>query len=48
MRTISNLKILLTIRNTIIKHQKNPKCFEMACNVVIALSMDGNELIFIF
>ena len=44
MRTTHDLKILLVLRNTIIKHQKNAKCFEMACNVIIALSMNGKKL----
>jgi hypothetical protein len=37
----NHFNCLLTIRNTILKHQKYSVCVEMACNAVIALSMNG-------
>jgi hypothetical protein len=43
MHTLANLNCLLTIRNTLLNHQKHAILVEMACNVIIALSMNGRK-----
>ncbi len=48
MHTLANLNCLLTIRNTLLNHQKHAVLVEMACNVIIALSMNGIKRIQIF
>lgn len=43
MGTLWDKCCLAHVRNTIVKHQTDAFCVEMACNVVVAMCMNGES-----